>query len=153
MYQHKLGKARRNYYSKEISKLKKSDPRKLYYWLKRLVPGEECKRNEVNIEELNQLSKEEQAEIIANEMSKVRNKYEPLNINEINFPHYNKQDIPIVSVNTVENHFKRLKINKATTINDIPPKILKLSAPHIAVPLTNLINSSIKDGTWPDISK
>ena len=86
-------------------------------------------------------------------MSKVRNEYEPLNINEINFPHYNKQDIPIVSVKTVENHLKRLKTNKATTINDIPPKILKLSAPHIAVPLTNLINSSIKDGTWPDIFK
>ena len=76
IYQQKLGKARRNYYSKEISKLKKSDPRKWYYWLKRLIPGEECKRNEVNIEVLNQLTKEEQAEIIANEMSKVRNEYE-----------------------------------------------------------------------------
>ena len=72
-----------NYYKKEISKLKKSDPKKWYYWLKRLVPSDECKEVEVNIEEINHLTKEEQAEIIANEMCKVRNEYEPLNTHDI----------------------------------------------------------------------
>ena len=36
-YKYMLDKAKRTYYKKEISKLKKSNPSKWYYWLKRLV--------------------------------------------------------------------------------------------------------------------
>ena len=86
-------------------------------------------------------------------MCKVRNEYEPLKTHDIEVPPFNKNDIPIVSVKTVETNLKSLKTNKSTTRNDIPPKILKQFAPHIAIPLTNLINSAITKGTWPDIFK
>ena len=111
-----------NYYKKEISKLKKSDPKKWYYWLKRLVSSDECIEVEVNVQVINHLTKEEQAEIIANEMCKVRNEYEPLITHDIKVPPFNKNDIPIVSVKTVETHIKSLNTNKSTTRNDIPQR-------------------------------
>ena len=84
-------------------------------------------------------------------MSKARNEYEPLSTHDIKIPFFNYQDIPTVSVKTVETHLKEIKTNKSITKNDIPPKILKIFASYISVPLTNLINSSIKNGIWPDI--
>ena len=58
-----------------------------------------------------------------------------------------------MSVKTVETYLKSLNTHKSTTRNDIPPKILKQFAPHIAIPLTHLINSAITEGIWPDICK
>ena len=130
-YQDRLANAKMSYYKKEISKLKKSDPKKWYYWLKRLVSADECKESEVNVEVLNHLQKEEQAESIADEMSKVRNEYEPLNSDSICIPEFTEKDIPVVSVQTVESMLKCLKTNKSITRNDIPPKILK-DLPHLS---------------------
>ena len=117
------------------------------------MSADQCKEFEVNVEVLDHLKKEEQAEIIADEMSKVRNEYEPLNSDSIIIPEFTEKDIPVVSVLTVESMLQCLKTNKSITRNDIPPKILKRFAPFISVPLTNLINSAIKEGIWPDIFK
>ena len=68
-------------------------------------------------------------------------------------PLFSEKDIPIISVTFVEKLLKQLKTNKSTPRNDIQPKIVKEFASHISIPLTNLINSSISEGTWPDIFK
>ena len=87
-YKDMLDKAKRTYYKKEISKLKKSYPSKWYYWLKRLVSADQLKSQEVSVESLNYLNVEEQAEKLADEMSEVRNKFEPLNTNDIMNPFF-----------------------------------------------------------------
>ena len=147
-YKLQLNQAKRSYYKNEIAKLKKSDPKKWYSWLKRLVSSNQLKSNEVNVESLNHLTVEEQAEIIADRMSAVRNEYEPLNKKDIEIPPYNEEDIPVIDVRTVEKHLSELKTNKSTPKGDIPPKIIKRFSKSLSGPLTNLINSAIKEGSW-----
>ena len=45
-YKVMLDNAKRTYYKKEIAKLKKSNPKKWYYWLKQLVSSDQIKSKE-----------------------------------------------------------------------------------------------------------
>ena len=58
-----------------------------------------------------------------------------------------------VNESFVLNQLKKLKENKATGIDDINAKYLKLAASLIANPLTKIFNLSIQNGTFPDILK
>ena len=51
----KVDNAKRTYSKKEIGKLKKSEPRKWYHWLKRLVPSDKLKGNEIHVESIHAL--------------------------------------------------------------------------------------------------
>merc|ERR1711888_83831 len=42
---------------------------------------------------------------------------------------------------------------KSNVIGDIPAKIIKKFACFLALPISNVINSSIREGVWPDICK
>ena len=152
-YRIMLNRAKMTFYKKETSKLKKSNPSKWYYWLKRLVSSDQIKAKELMVESINHLPVKEQAEILADNMSAVRNEYEPLKTYDIVVPYFSEEDIPVISVTSVETLLKQLKTNKSTPRDDIPPKIIKDFAVHISIPLTKLINSSIREGIWPDIFK
>ena len=47
----------------------------------------------------------------------------------------------------------KLKANKATVPGDFPPKLTKIFAAYIAEPLTDVINTSIRRGEYPQIYK
>ena len=103
------------------------------------------------VEKINHLTKEIQAEIIADSFAKISQEYEELKTTEI--PFFRSEDVPIISVKSVEKYFTELKLNKATTKEDIPTKILKTFASHLCEPTTILINTCIINGVWPDIFK
>ena len=46
-----------------------------------------------------------------------------------------------------------MDVSKSSVRGDIPSKVLKHFADKIAVPMTEVINASIKQGCWPDIFK
>ena len=46
-----------------------------------------------------------------------------------------------------------MDINKSTVTGDIPAKFLKKFAKQISLPMTDVINTSLKQGCWPDIFK
>ena len=142
-----------SYYKNEISNLKKSDPKKWFYWVKRLVSKDQSKEQEVVVENINHLTKEIQAEIIADSFAKISQEYEELKTTDIEIPFFRSEDVPIISVKSVEKYFTELKLNKATTKEDIPTKILKTFASHLCEPTTILINTCIRNGVWPDIFK
>ena len=48
---------------------------------------------------------------------------------------------------------KKIKTNKANIPGDIPSKILKENADLLCIPLTDIINTSLRIGSWPDIYK
>ena len=152
-YKLHLDKAKKFYYKNEIAKLKKSDPRKWYGWLKRLVSSNQLKTNEINVDSINHLPVKVQAEMIADKMSAVRNEYEPLKTEDIKVPVFSEKDIPVISVSCVEKLLSELNTNKSTPKDDIPAKIIKKFSTSLSVPLTNLINSAIKEGSWPQIFK
>ena len=58
-------KKQQQYYKKEISKLKKSNPRKQFYWLKHTVSKDQAKEKEICVDEIDHLSKQDQAERLA----------------------------------------------------------------------------------------
>ena len=43
--------------------------------------------------------------------------------------------------------------NESNVNGDIPAKLLKVFSKHFAKPVTDLLNSAIKQGRWPDIFK
>ena len=58
--------------------------------------------------------------------------------------------IPQVSSSFIQQQLQNLKVNKATGIDDISAKYLKLSAPVISQPLATILNVSIANGIYPD---
>ena len=54
-----------------------------------------------------------------------------------------------VCVSYIQSLLDRIKCNKSCGPNNIMPKILKYSAPSIAVHLTKLLNLCISTSTWP----
>ena len=47
----------------------------------------------------------------------------------------------------------KIRTNKATVQGDFPPKLIKMFAAYLAEPLTDVINTSIRRGEYPDIYK
>ena len=127
----------------------KSHPRKWYHWLKRLFPSGQLKGNEISVDDINHLSSEEQAEQIADSMSKVTNEYEPLQTNDIKVPFFSENEIPMISVTSVEIFLEALNTNKSTPKGEIPTKIIKQFSKYVSAPLALIVNSSIREGKWP----
>ena len=59
-------------------------------------------------------------------------------------------DIPQVSVSFIQKQLQNLKVNKATGIDEISAKYLKMSATVISQPLATILNLSITNGIYPD---
>ena len=59
-------------------------------------------------------------------------------------------EIPLVSTSFIHQQLQNLKANKATGIDDISAKYLKLSASVISQPLATILNLSISSGIYPD---
>ena len=59
-------------------------------------------------------------------------------------------EIPLVSPSFIFQQLQNLKVNKATGIDDISAKYLKLSASIISQPLATILNVSIANGIYPD---
>jgi len=58
-----------------------------------------------------------------------------------------------VSVVHVRKHLKKLKRTKATGLDNLPPAILKDTADIICKPLCHIINSSLRNGSFPEVWK
>ena len=152
-YNKNLDHAKKQYYKKEISKLKKSNPRKWFYWLKRIVSKDQSKEKEICVDEINHLSNKEQAEILADSFSKISQEYEKLKKTDIDIPPFLPADIPKISVKTVEKYLLAVKTCKSTTRDDIPAVIFKKFAKELSDPISILINSCILKGVCPNILK
>ena len=63
-------------------------------------------------------------------------------------------DIPPVSASFIHQQLQNLKVNKATGVDDINAKYLKLSTSVIAQPLATILNLTITSGIYPvDLKK
>ena len=71
--------------------------------------------------------------------------YNPLDNNQFSF-------IPI-DISITHGFLNQINPQKAVGLDSIPAKLIKLAAPVIAAPLTNIINLSLKTATFPDALK
>ena len=133
-----------------IADLRKKKPSQWYSSLKR-ISGSDHKCLKVIIEELNHLSEPEQAEKIAEFFSSIPNEYEPLKTDDIKVPSFKPEDVPQFHPSQVWLHLTKLRTNRATVKGDIPARLIKEFAAYLAEPLTDIINTSLMRGEYPNI--
>ena len=144
--------AKKSFYRKSISDLKSKNPGQWYSALKRITSRDQL-NPEIIVDEISHLSDQQQAEAIADQFSSIPNQYQSLNKEDVKIPEFNKSEIPQFSPAQVWLKLAQIQTNKATVIGDFQPKLTKLFAAYIAEPLTDVINTSIRDGQYPEIYK
>ena len=145
--------AKADFYKKKIQDLKKTNPRKWYSCLKSITSFDQLKNEEPSVEEINHLTDQEQADVIANQFAKIQNEYEPLNKDDILLPSFKESQVPHFSSAQVWFALQKLDVNKATVTGDVPAKLLKEFAAYLAEPLADILNSSVGRGEYPKIYK
>ena len=68
-------------------------------------------------------------------------------------PEYSENEIPQFHPSQVWLHLAKLNTSKSAVEGDFPPKLVKLFAAYLAEPLTDVINTSVRLGEYPNIYK
>ena len=148
-----LEKAQFEFYSRKISKLRKTKPKQWHRELKKLSSFDQNEGEEVCVESIKDLTNKEQAEIIAEKFAAISQEYDALETEDIEVPEFTEEDIPIVTEQQVEEALSSMDTNKSNVEGDIPAKILKYFSKQLSKPVSNIINSMIRQGCWPEILK
>ena len=141
----------KKYIENEIEILRHSNPRQFYQRIKKV--GErlgECNEKGFTIPSHAEkgLSKEEEANKIANYFSQISREFEPININR--FPQRVKEKLldkdilnnaKIIEDFEVYEKFKSRKLKRSSVPGDIPPVLKKEFYVELAAPAANIFNS------------
>ena len=152
MLKQEVKTAKAQFYKKTVADLKKKSPGQWYSALKRITSSDQ-RSDQINIEEINHLTDQEQAERIAEKFSLIQNEYQPLKNEDITVPPFNASDVPQFHPAQVWQLLAQLKTNKATVPGDFPATLSKHFAAYIADPLADIINTSMTRGEYPQIYK
>ena len=153
LYKEKLSKAKKKYKINMIDNIKQASPGTWYSKLKRISRVDQGKSEVLQVEEISHLNDQQQAEMIADQQSEISNSYKGVELTHVLIPQFTPEDIPQLSQAQVKEYILKLKSNKATPPGDIPVKIIREFADQISIPLSDIINSSLKQGCWPDMYK
>ena len=109
--------------------------------------------DEVVVEEIKDVTPKEQAELIANKFAEVSQEYDRIKSEDIDIPEFSEEEIPKVAESEIVAALADMDANKSNVKKDIPAKVLKHFAKQLGKPVTDLINTAIRQGCWPDIYK
>ena len=119
-YNRELEMAKKSYYNKKIRKLRKTQSK---YWsreLKKLTSFDQWKSDDLIVEEIKELSEEEQAEKIADKFAAVSQEFDEIVATDVDIPEFSKAEIPEISVQEVK---ENMDTSKSNVNNDIPARI------------------------------
>ena len=125
----------------------------MVFRIKKITSFDQQKTENISVESIKDLPVLEQAEQIADKFAQVSQEYEKLKTEDIKIPIFSEKEIPQFTEDEVRIILSQMDTNKSTVNGDIPAAILKTFAGFFAAPLTDLFNSSIRQGRWPDICK
>ena len=120
-----------------------------YSKLKRITNYDQEKTKLVQVEEINHMSDQEQAEAIADSFSNISNEYNPVDKNQIRIPPFFQSSVPQYKPHQIRKYLEGIKTNKSTAPGDIPAKIIKEYSQFLCVPFSDVINTGLKVGHWP----
>ena len=152
-YEMELSKAKKDFYRKKIKHLKNAKSGQWYQQLKKLTSFDQHLSEEIIVEDIKDFSNREQAELIANKFAAVSQEYDRLENEDINLPPFSESEIPEVGEAEVIATLSEMDPNKSSINGDVPAKILKHFAQLLGKPVTHVLNTSIRQGCWPDIFK
>ena len=122
-FNEKCSTAKRNYYTNMVEDLKNSNPRQWYSKLKRMSNVEGCKMENIYVEQLEGLDKMEQAEVIAEDFSKISNQYDKIDRQALKLKiETSPKPVPSIEPHEIFQIMSKMKTNKSTIKNDIPAK-------------------------------
>ena len=121
--------------------------------MKRMTCHNHSKSKEIQVEEISHLTNQEQAELIADKLAEISQSYKGVELTDPVIPPFTVKDILQVSVSKVKDYISRIKPKKSTPPRDITAKIVKEFSEYLCVPLTDIINTSLKTGPWPSCYK
>ena len=130
-----------------------SSDRQWYSKLKRMTHFDQEIFEPVQVESIEALPDQIQAELIADSFSAISNEYNPIDRNKINIPPFSSDSFPVFWPSQVKKKLEKIKEKKASVPGDIPACIIKRFAGELSVPLTNIVNTCIKMGQWPKLYK
>ena len=153
IYNQELAKAKKGYYKKKRKNLRKAKPGKWYSEFKKLTRFDQQISENIIVECIKDLPVSEQAELIADKFAQVSQEYEKLKTEDIKIPAFSENEIPQFTEEEVQMILSEMDPNKSNVNGDFPAKLLKTFDGFFAKPVTDIINSSIRQGRWPDIFK
>ena len=90
---------------------------------------------------------------MANKFAEIQNEYEPIKLHDIKIPPFSDNEIPQFTCNEVWLELSKLNPRKSSISGDLPPKVLKSVAVYIAEHLTDIINTALRRGEYPNTYK
>jgi exonuclease III len=148
-YQTELNRTKKGFYKKKVEDLKTKNKGQWFSELKKLSKYDQ-KKEHVIVEEINELTDQEQAEKIADKFSQTRQEYDKLKKEDVKIPLFEASEVPVINVTNVKNVIMSMNNKPGQSHEEVPPKLMKRLAPELAIPLTDIINTCIKRGEWPD---
>ena len=119
-----------------------------YSKLKRMTRYDQGRSDIIQVDEINHLNDQDQAEMIASHQARISNTYKEIERSDIDIPPFGPEDIPQLTQSKVMEYIARLKTKKSTPPGDIPIQITKEFSQYLCIPLTDIINFNIKQGVW-----
>ena len=146
-------KAIKLFYSDFVTKLKQTNPSKWYGMAKQIgAIGQNISDHQIEIDCLQGLDDQASSEKIADFSAATSNEYVP--IDPLQIPAYLPSlPPPQVDEFSVFMKLKKLKNTRSTYPIDIPNKLRNEFSPLLAGPLTNILNASLNQQTYPTMWK
>ena len=115
-----------------------------------------CRQQNILVDQLNGLIDQEQAERIADHYSTISNQYDQIKLED--FPEYfnpigHRAPVPKIEPLKVYQTIMKMNKNAATVQNDIPIKLIAEFAVELAFPLAHIISFCLENGVYPNIWK
>ena len=132
VYKSALTHAKTKFYKDIVKDLKLSNPSQWYSKLKRICSYDQERYEPIMCDEIESLSDQEQADKIAEFFAAPRQAYDALLSCEIKVDEIMEEDFPHFSHLEVAAKLKEINTRKAVPNGDIPPKLIKEFATHIA---------------------
>ena len=153
IFKKEVKSAKANFYKKSVADIKLKKPGQWYSCLKKISSYDQLKNDQPMVDEIRHLSDEQQAELIAQQFASIQNEYDEIQKDDIQIPHYDEKDVPQFQPSQVWFALSRMDTNKSTVPGDISAKLIKHFAAYLAEPLTEIFNSSMTRGEYPQIYK
>ena len=151
-YKREKRKAIKSFYSNFLTELKKSDPGKWYQMAKKIGAVDQMNEGEIKVDCLEGLSNAEGAQQLAEHYAKISNNYSKLN--PLKLPCYlPAPEPPQVDEYRVFQKICNLKNTRSTLEIDLPNKLRKEFSVELAAPMTDIINTSLKQQSYPKLWK
>ena len=153
IYRKEIKSAKANFYKQSVAELKQEKPSDWYKCLKKITSANQHRDEQPIVQEINHLSDQEQAEVIAEQFARIQNEYKPLEKDDISVPPFTTQDVPVFQPAQVWFGLTKLHTNRATVPGDFSAKLCKTLVAYLAEPLTDIMNTSVRRGEYPNIYK